>query len=52
MRKISTVQAFGNEIFEAQKLTIGKSWGPIPTETVGREDDYQVAAPTETRTPT
>ena len=33
-------------------MTATKSWGPTLTETVGREVDYQVAAPTETRTPT
>jgi hypothetical protein len=33
-------------------VTATKSWGPTLTETVGREVDYQVAAPTETRTPT
>ena len=27
-------------------------WGPTPAETVGEEVDSQVAAPTETRTPT
>ncbi len=34
------------------QVTATKSWGPTLTETVGREVDYQVAAPTETRTPT
>ena len=33
-------------------MTATKSWGPTPIEKVGGEDDYQVAAPTETRTPT
>ena len=33
-------------------MTATKSWGPTLTESVGREVDYQVAAPTETRTPT
>ena len=33
-------------------MTATKSWGPTPTESVGREVDSQVAAPTETRTPT
>jgi hypothetical protein len=33
-------------------VTATKSWGPTPTEEVGIEVDYQVAAPTETRTPT
>ena len=33
-------------------MTATKSWGPTLTETVGREVDNQVAAPTETRTPT
>ena len=33
-------------------MTATNSWGPTLTETVGREDDNQVAAPTETRTPT
>jgi len=37
---------------ESSQVTATKSWRPTPTETVGREDDYQVAAPTETRTPT
>ena len=32
-------------------MTATKSWGPTPTEEVGREVDSQVAAPTETRTP-
>ena len=32
-------------------MTATKSWGPTPTETVGTEVDYQVAAPTETSTP-
>jgi hypothetical protein len=32
-------------------VTATKSWGPTLTESVGREVDYQVAAPTETRTP-
>src|SRR5580704_10125447 len=34
------------------QVTATKSWGPTLTETVGREVNYQVAAPTETRTPT
>src|SRR6202051_1610911 len=34
------------------QVTATKSWGPTLTERVGREVDYQVAAPTETRTPT
>jgi hypothetical protein len=33
-------------------VTATKSWGPTPIESVGREVDSQVAAPTETRTPT
>ena len=33
-------------------MTATKSWGPTLTEEVGIEVDYQVAAPTETRTPT
>jgi len=33
-------------------VTATNSWGPTLTETVGREVDNQVAAPTETRTPT
>jgi hypothetical protein len=33
-------------------VTATKSWGPTLTETVGTEDANQVAAPTETRTPT
>ena len=32
-------------------MTATKSWGPTPAEEVGREVDYQVAAPTEMRTP-
>ena len=32
-------------------MTATKSWGPTPIETVGKEVDSQVAAPTETRTP-
>jgi hypothetical protein len=32
-------------------VTAAKSWSPTPTETVGREDDYQVAAPTEREHP-
>ena len=33
-------------------MTATKSWGPTLTEKVGREQvDYQVAAPSETRTP-
>jgi hypothetical protein len=33
-------------------VTATKSWGPTPIEEVGGEVDYQVAAPTGTRTPT
>jgi hypothetical protein len=33
-------------------VTATKSWGPTLTESVRREVDYQVAAPTEARTPT
>jgi hypothetical protein len=33
-------------------VTATKSWGPTLTESVGAEVDSQVAAPTETRTPT
>ena len=29
MKKISTVQAFGNEIFKEQKLTIGSDLGDL-----------------------
>jgi hypothetical protein len=32
-------------------VTATRSWGPTLTESVGEEVDYQVAAPTETRTP-
>jgi hypothetical protein len=32
-------------------VTATKSWGPTLTETVGREVDYQVAAPTEREHP-
>ena len=33
-------------------MTATKSWGPTPTEKLGREVANQVAAPTEARTPT
>jgi len=33
-------------------VTATKSWGPTPTEKLGREVANQVAAPTEARTPT
>jgi hypothetical protein len=33
-------------------VTAAKSWSPTPTEKVRTEDANQVAAPTETRTPT
>ena len=33
-------------------MTAAKSWSPTPTEKVRREDANQVAAPTESRTPT
>src|ERR1700674_2790295 len=39
------------ELNRRVQVTATKSWGPTPTETVGREVDSQVAAPTETRTP-
>src|ERR1700693_5426838 len=39
------------ELNRRVQVTATKSWGPTPTETVGTEVDYQVAAPTETRTP-
>ena len=39
------------ELNRRVQVTATKSWGPTPTGTVGREVDYQVAAPTETRTP-
>jgi len=39
------------ELNRRVQVTATKSWGPTPTE-VGREVDNQVAAPTETRTPT
>ena len=32
-------------------MTATNSWGPTPTEEVGREVDYQVAAPTEREHP-
>ena len=32
-------------------MTATNSWGPTPTEKVRREDDYQVAAPTEREHP-
>src|SRR6202140_5991566 len=40
------------ELNRRVQVTATKSWGPTPTETVGEEVDSQVAAPTETRTPT
>jgi len=40
------------ELNRRVQVTATKSWGPTLTEKVGREVDYQVAAPTETRTPT
>jgi len=33
-------------------VTATKSWGPTPTETVGTEVDYQVAAPLKREHPT
>jgi len=33
-------------------VTAAKSWSPTPTEKGRREDANQVAAPTESRTPT
>ena len=33
-------------------MTATKSWGPTPTETVGTEVDYQVAAPLKREHPT
>jgi hypothetical protein len=55
---INAVQAlareFRSETAELNRrvqVTATNSWRPTPTEEVGREDDYQVAAPTETRTP-
>src|SRR5882762_9070283 len=40
------------ELDRRDQVTATKSWGPTLTETVGREVDYQVAAPTESSTPT
>ena len=40
------------ELNRRVQVTATNSWRPTPTEKVGREDAYQVAAPTETRTPT
>src|ERR1700687_5557493 len=39
------------ELNRRVQVTATKSWGPTLTESVGTEVDYQVAAPTETRTP-
>src|ERR1700674_4528455 len=39
------------ELNRRVQVTATKSWGPTPTETVGTEVDYQVAAPAELRTP-
>src|SRR5258707_15780596 len=39
------------DIIRRVQVTATKSWGPTLTESVGREVDSQVAAPTETRTP-
>jgi hypothetical protein len=39
------------ELNRRVQMTATKSWGSTLTESVGREVDYQVAAPTETRTP-
>src|SRR5258708_30909928 len=40
------------ELNRRVQVTATNSWRPTPTEKMGREDAYQVAAPTETRTPT
>jgi len=40
------------ELNRRVQVTATKSWGPTPAGEVGREVDSQVAAPTETRTPT
>src|ERR1700752_2263705 len=40
------------ELNRRVQVTATKSWGPTRTEKVRREDANQVAAPTETRTPT
>lgn len=40
------------ELNRRVQVTATKSWGPTLTESVEREVDSQVAAPTETRTPT
>src|SRR5258708_28376270 len=40
------------ELNRRVQVTATNSWRPTPTEKVGREDANQVAAPTETRTPT
>ena len=39
------------ELERRVQVTATKSWGPTPTATVGREDDYQIAAPTEREHP-
>ena len=40
------------ELNRRVQVTATKSWGPTLTESVGREVDSQVAAPSEMRTPT
>ena len=40
------------ELDRRVQVTATNSWGPTPAGEVGREVDYQVAAPTEARTPT
>ena len=42
----------GAELNRRVQVSATKSWGPTPAEKVGAEVDSQVAAPTETRTPT
>jgi hypothetical protein len=39
------------ELHRRVQVTATKSWGPTLTELVGEGVDYQVAAPSETRTP-
>ena len=40
------------ELNRRVQVTATRSWGPTLTEQVRTEVDYQVAAPTEARTPT
>src|SRR6202162_3281768 len=40
------------ELNRRVQVTATKSWGPTPTETVGTEVDYQIAAPLKREHPT